>query len=174
VKTEQSSDQQQEIFMRTSRWAVTSLALAVLTGLTIGRSSVANPNPPVDNDFTVTIPAGELCTFGVEIAATGKAKTLDLPGDRFIFTSPGLFATLTNLSDPSKKVQLNITGAFHQTTEPNGNVVTVSTGRSLLGDPQAGFVLAIGRFSFVFDAGGNLIQPLQGKGQLQDVCAMIA
>jgi hypothetical protein len=34
-------------------------------------------------------------------------------------------------------------------------------------------VLAIGNFSFVFDAGGNLIQPLEGKGQLIDACALI-
>ena len=51
--------------------------------------------------------------------------------------------------------------------------VTESTGRSLLFDPQAGFVLAIGNFSYVFDAGGNLIQPLEGLGQLIDACAMI-
>jgi hypothetical protein len=93
---------------------------------------------------------------------------------RFIFTSPGLKATLTNLDDPSKQVTLNITGAFHQTTEPDGSIVTVSTGRSLLGDPQTGFVLAIGNFSFVFDGEGNLIQPLEGQGQLIDACALIA
>jgi hypothetical protein len=71
-------------------------------------------------------------------------------------------------------VTLNITGAFHKTTEQNGSVVTVVTGRNLLFDPQAGFVLAIGKFSFVFDVAENLIQPLDGQGQLRDVCAMIA
>jgi hypothetical protein len=53
-------------------------------------------------------------------------------------------------------VKLNITGTFHQTTEGDGRIVTVITGRSLLGDPEAGFVLAIGNFSFIFDADGNL------------------
>jgi hypothetical protein len=71
-------------------------------------------------------------------------------------------------------VTLNVTGAFHQTTTRDGSVVTVTTGRSLLFDPQAGFVLAIGHFSFVFDADQNLIQPLEGQGQLVDACALIA
>jgi hypothetical protein len=95
-----------------------------------------------------------------------------LPGGRFIFTSPGLTATLTNLEN-EKQMRLNITGAFHQTTLENGDVVTVATGRNFLGDPEAGFVLAKGRFSFVFDAEGNLVQPLAGKGKLTDVCALL-
>ena len=104
----------------------------------------------------------------------GKGKTIELRGDRSIITSPGLDATVTNLDNPSKRVTLNITGVFHQTTKGDGSLVAVVTGRNLLFDPDAGFVLAIGRFSFVFDASGNLIQPLRGKGQLIDVCALIA
>jgi hypothetical protein len=159
--------------MRKFRRTAIALALAALTSFTTERFALAAPNPPEEIDFTQTIPAGDLCAFGVELSGTGKAKTIELPGKRFIFTSPGLDATLTNLDDPSKQVTLNVTGAFHQTTEGDGSVVTVTTGRSLLGDPEAGFVLAIGHFSFVFDAEGNLIQPLAGKGQVIDVCALI-
>ena len=79
---------------------------------------------------------------------------------------------MTNLFN-SHQVTLNVTGAFHQTTEANGDVVTVVTGRNLLGDPEAGFVLAIGNFSFAFDANNNLIQPLAGKGTLTDICGLI-
>ena len=146
--------------------------MGLALGLAFGRLSVAAPNPPEDVDQTITIPAGGVCPFGVEVLLSGKAKTIDLPDDRFIFTSPGLDATLTNLDDPSRQVTLNITGAFHQTTEQDGSVVTRSTGRSLLFDPQAGFVLAIG--NFVFDADGTLMQPLEGQGQLIDACALIA
>ena len=89
-----------------------------------------------------------------------------------IVTSPKLFATITNLSDPSKNVTLNITGAFHQSTQ-NGNAVTVVTGRNLLTDPDAGFVLAIGTFSFIFN-GPNLVQPLLGQGQLISVCNLVS
>jgi len=146
-------------------------------GLAFGQSVVAGPNPPPqDVDPTpFVIPAGSVfgeCAFDVEAAFTGKAKTIDLPGDAFIFTSPGVHVTLTNL-DNLKQVTLNITGVFHQTIKANGDVVTVVTGRNLLGDPVAGFVLAIGNFSFVFDAGGTLIQPLKGKGKLTDVCGLI-
>jgi hypothetical protein len=101
----------------------------------------------------------------------GKAKAIDLPGDAFVFTSPGLKATLTNLSN-SHQVTLSVTGAFHQTTRTNGDVVTVVTGRNLLGDPFAGFVLAIGTFSFVTN-GDTLVQPLAGRGQLISVCGLI-
>jgi hypothetical protein len=56
----------------------------------------------------------------------------------------------------------------------NGDVVTVLTGLNVAGDPEAGFVLAKGRFSYVFDADGNLIQPLQGEGQLIDICTLLS
>ena len=152
-----------------------SSVLAVLAlGLTFGRPSVAAQNRPQDVNETISLPAGEVCAFGVELVLIGKTKTIELRGDRSIITSPGLDATLTNLDNPSKRVTLNITGVFHETTKGDGSLVAVVTGRNLLFDPDAGFVLAIGRFSFVFDASGNLIQPLRGKGQLIDVCALIA
>jgi hypothetical protein len=50
----------------------------------------------------------------------------------------------------------------------------VVTGLNLLGDPDAGFVLAKGNFSFVFDKDGVLIQPLEGEGQLTDVCELLS
>jgi hypothetical protein len=112
------------------------------------------------------------CPFPINVTVSGLAGTIELPGDRFIFTSPRLRAVITNLTDLSKTVELNIPGAFHQTTEPNGDVVTVVTGRNLLGDPVAGFVVAIGTFSFIFN-GETLVQPLAGTGQLIDVCGLI-
>lgn len=113
------------------------------------------------------------CEFPVRLEYSGKAKTLQLPGERFIFTSPDLTATLTNL-DTGEQETVVITGAFHRTTLENGDVVTEATGRNLLGDPEAGFVVAVGNFSFVFDAEGNLIQPLSGDGQLIDVCELLS
>ena len=152
-----------------------SSVLAVLAlGVTLGPPSVAAQNRPQDVNETVPLPPGTACPFEVELLLIGKTKTIEHRGDRSIITSPGLNATLTNLDNPSKQVTLNITGAFHETTKQDGSVVTVVTGRNLLLDPDAGFVLAIGRFSFAFDASGNLIQPLNGKGQLIDACALIA
>ena len=53
-------------------------------------------------------------------------------------------------------------------------MVTEVTGRNLLGDPEAGFVIAIGNFSYVFNEKGKLVQPLTGEGQLIDVCGFLS
>lgn len=48
------------------------------------------------------------------------------------------------------------------------------TGRNLLTDPFAGVVLAIGNFSYAFDADGNLTQPLKMQGgTLTNLCASL-
>jgi hypothetical protein len=113
------------------------------------------------------------CEFPILLEYSGKASTLELPDGRFTFTSPKLTATLTNL-ETGEQVTLTITGAFHQTTLENGDVVTVVTGSNLLGDPEAGFVLAKGTFSYVFSEKGKLVQPLEGEGQLTDVCELLS
>jgi hypothetical protein len=148
--------------------AATLLALMVAAP----NATIAAPNPPTPVDETPFSFPG--CEFSVLIELSGKAKTIELSGERTIFTSPGLNVTLTNEDNPENQVTLNITGAFHQTVRENGDVETVVTGRNLVFDPEAGFVLAIGRFSFVFDAEGNLVQPLQGTGQLIDVCNLLS
>jgi hypothetical protein len=133
--------------------------------------------PPQDISGTIIIPAGGVfgeCAFPVQFDLKGKASQINLPGGRIIVTAPMQNATLTNLNNPTKTVTLNITGVLHQSTASNGDIVTVVTGRNLLGDPDAGFVLAIGSFSFTFDKNGNLIHPLAGTGQLIKVCPLIS
>jgi hypothetical protein len=142
------------------------------TELARAGSGRGSPPVPVSGSFIVRGGSVPGCDFDVEVSFSGLAGEIDLPGNRFIFTAPQLTATLTNLQN-GRSVTLSITGAFHQSTDQNGNVTTVATGRNLLGDPVAGFVLAIGDFSFVFDSNGNLIQPLTGQGQLIDVCSLI-
>jgi hypothetical protein len=161
--------------VRQSRLLVTSLVLVIWTGIGTGGLAAQNNNgPPTDQSFTITLEAGQACAFPVSIVGNGKMNTLTLPGDRTIMTSPGLNATITNLADTSRQLQnVNITGASHIATEPDGSTVYAFTGRNLNLDPVAGFVLAIGRFSIVFNAAGDLIQPLKGNGQLIDVCALI-
>jgi hypothetical protein len=152
---------------------VASALLAMLVALPM--ASAQNGGAPQDVEQIYDLPAGAVfgnCDFPVTLVLSGKGKTIDLPGDRFIFTSPGLTATLTN-AETGEEATFGITGALHQATRESGDVVTVVTGRNLLGDPQAGFVLAMGRFSYVFDAGGELIQPLSGKGRLVDVCTLV-
>jgi hypothetical protein len=150
------------------------LALVVAAPMVAAQSNGGKPKD-VD-EAPINLDSGAIfgnCAFPVRLKYSGKAKTLQLPGRRFIFTSPELTATLTNV-ESGKQETVVITGAFHQTTLENGDVVTEATGRNLLGDPQAGFVVAVGNFSYVFDADGNLIQPLTGDGQLIDVCELLA
>ena len=155
------------------------LALIVAVPTAFAQSQGGAPQP-VDETPFVLPPLGDpnalpaACEFPVSIEATGKQKVIELPGGPTIFTFPGYFVTLTNVDDQTKQVTLNVTGSLHQTILENGDVVTVVTGRNLLGDPEAGFVLAEGRFSFVFDSEGNLIQPLTGEGQITDVCGLLS
>ncbi len=154
--------------------AAVSVILALIVAVPIASAARQEPPFPVEQDFVLEPGAvfGN-CDFPIRFQLSGKGQTLALPGNRFIFTSPGLTATLTNLTT-GKQETLSITGAFHQTTLENGDVVTVATGRNLLGDPEAGFVLAIGNFSYVFDKKGKLIQPLSGEGQLIDICGLLS
>ncbi len=150
------------------------LALVVAAPMVSAQSQGGKPQDvdeePIDLDSGAVF--GN-CDFPVRLEYSGKAKTLQLPGERFILTSPKLTATLTNL-DTGEQERVVITGAFHQTTLDNGDVVTKATGRNLLGDPEAGFVVAVGNFSYVFDENGNLVQPLTGEGQLIDVCELLS
>jgi hypothetical protein len=134
--------------------------------------------PPTDIDPTPFLITRELfgpgaCEFAVLATQGGKQKAIELPGERTIFIFPANTITLTNVLNGNQATYV-ITGSFHQTTLANGDVVTVATGRNALLDPEAGFVIAIGDFSYVFDAAGNLIQPLQGTGQQIDVCEVLA
>lgn len=167
---------------------VLMMVVGVLVALVVAAPVVAaQPNGGAPQDIDeflaelgqenpVTLDPGAVfgnCDFPIRFEQNGKAKTLELPGGRFVVAFPGLAATLTNLQT-GDQVRLNITGASHQSTLDNGDVVTVVTGRNLLGDPEAGFVLAKGRFSFVFDKDGNLVQPLAGKGTLTDICGLLS
>ena len=148
------------------------LALVMAAPMVLAQS---NSGKPTEVDTAIDLDSGAVfgyCDDPISLVYKGKAKTIELPGGRFIFTSPELTATLTNLESKEQETVV-ITGAFHQTTLENGDVVTEATGRNLLGDPKAGFVVAVGNFSYVFDAEGNLIQPLEGEGQLIDVCELL-
>ena len=134
----------------------------------------AEPNRPEELDYVLHLAAGEACEFPIDIHLTGKTKTIEQPGDRVLVIAPGQEIVVTNVDDPSKQVTLNITGSFHTTTEADGTVRTKATGRNALFDPIAGFVLAIGNFNYAFDANGNLIEPLNGKGRVLDICEMVA
>ena len=162
------------------------LALSVILALVVAAPTVlaqsdngVAPSPhPFSGTFTVN--PGDFpgtCDFPMLFEVSGKEKRITLPDGTLIITSPGLDVTATNLQN-GEQARFSITGTFFETTAENGDVTTVVTGRNLLFDPDAGIVLLSGNFSFVFDAEGNLIKafddPPAGKGQLIDVCALLA
>jgi hypothetical protein len=136
------------------------------------RTSAKAQGRPTDVDetpFTV-----DFCGFPLVVQLSGKAKPIELPGGRMIMTSPGLTVTLTNPAS-GRQETVNITGALHQRILENGNLEIVQTGRSALFSPEVpGLVLIIGRFTYVLDAEGSIVQPLQGTGQLIDLCELLS
>jgi hypothetical protein len=160
------------------------LAISVILALTMAAPTVLAQSDngiapePVSADFTVDPDAeGGSCAFPLHLDVSGKGKEITQPDGSLIITSPGLDVTATN-ETTGEQARFSITGTFFETTNPeNGDVTTVVTGRNLLFDPDAGIVLLSGNFSFVFDAEGNLIQSFEdtdGKGQVIDVCALLA
>jgi len=134
----------------------------------------AGGSPPTDAGFTFDIPAGAGCDFPVNWTVTGKSSFIALPGDRFIITAPKQKVVVTNLDIPSNSVSFVVTSAFHASTDSNGDLIFVATGRSLFGDPVANTMLfGTGNFSWRFDPVNSALLDFSGTGQLVDVCAMI-
>jgi hypothetical protein len=163
------------------------LALGVLMALFVAAPTVLarsdNGTAPVPFTDVRTVEPGDAggsCDdppFTLQLDLSGKGKDITLPDGSHIFTSPGLFVTATNLDTPENQATFSITGAFHVTTAANGDVTYKITGRNLLSDPDAGYVLLSGNFSFVFDKNGNLIQSFEdtdGNGQVIDVCELLS
>ena len=132
---------------------------------------------PIQNDSDLGSPASFGCDFPVLIELTGKAKTIELPDGGFIFTSPGLDVTVTNVDTPENQITFNVTGSiFKSAPDDNGIVDYVITGRNLALDP-AGVFLNIGRFTYTLDESVSpvvVVKPQEGKGQAIDVCELLS
>src|SRR5215212_6062965 len=158
---------------------VVLMALSVVLALALAAPVVsAQPNKGASGDAsgTIVINPGDYpgsCDFPFSLDLSGKGKTMQLPDEGLILTSPGLDVTITNLEAPENRATFNITGSVHQSTLEDGSVVTVLTARNFAIHPVAGTTIVVGRFSYTFDAEGNLIQPQTGTGQSTDVCALL-
>ena len=141
-----------------------------------GKGPVDAGGAPIDAGFSLLINPGDFpgtCSFPVLLETDGKGKTIELPNGTFLATSPGLNATLTNTETGAQETY-NVTGSVRTLPVKDGIAVTELRGRNLTIDPQAGFVVVAGNYSFAFDEEGNLVQPLSGNGQLIDVCEALA
>jgi hypothetical protein len=146
-----------------------ALALAIV--LVAARDVSAAPPEPVNDTFTVE---EGVCDFAVDAEVSGKTKFIELPGGRFIATSPGARITLTNEEEPTHHVTYVITGALHGKDLESGDLLLVVTGRNLLFDPSYGMLLTIGHFSQVVDLEAETATPPEGKGRVIDVCQRLA
>ena len=154
------------------------LAAVALLSFSLAPVVLAQAGAPEDVDETPFVLKKRAvfgnCAFPVEVQFSGAGKQITLPDGSFIATSPGLKVTLTNTETGTSET-FSITGSFDVTTDPEtGYVTTTSRGTSLLGDPEAGFVIATGNFSFVVDEKGKLVEPLSGEGELTDVCEALS
>jgi hypothetical protein len=145
-------------------------ALALALVLVASRDASAAPPEPINDAFTVR----GVCDFPVRLQVSGKAKVIELPGERLIGISPGVRITAINIREPAHRVTYVTTGAAHITDLPSGAFTFVATGRNLLFDTSFGMLLTMGRFTFVIDPEEGIVSPLRGKGRVIDVCQRLA
>jgi hypothetical protein len=128
-------------------------------------------SPPTPVDVTLILPG--ICGFDVQVEIRGMQGAISLPGGNFLVTSPGQFATFTNLSNPSKSMTLNVAGPGMVSTDENGNTIIEAHGHWGFFGPSLGIELVIGDFEVVLDKNGNVIQGTTGNGKIIDVCELI-
>jgi hypothetical protein len=145
-----------------------ALALTVAL-LVLPKAASAAPPEPVN--FTETL-GPEYCGFPVLYEVSGKNKAIELPNGDVLFKNPGVRVTLTNL-ETGEQVTYVATGSARLTELEGGDLLLVTTGRTVLSNPSIGVLVPIGRFTFVIDEEGNFSQPT-GNGRLLDACAQLA
>jgi hypothetical protein len=135
-------------------------------------SAKGGGSPPTGVNFTETFSG--ICSFDIQVTTIGKEGVIFLPDGGLLINAPTTFATLTNLSNPSKSVTLNITGPAKFSPVQNSEVTGTLLGRGLFIDPSVGLRLLIGEWTYVFDANtGAILQTPAGMGQNIDVCGLL-
>ena len=158
------------------------LVVGILSALVVAAPMVSaqSDNGAAPQEYTVTYGPEVLaqfpghCSFPMQLEVSGKTKTIEQGNGGIIITSPGAFATVTNLAN-GEQAMFNITGSAHKSTLDNGNVKTVMTGRNFALDPVVGTFVSIGRFTFINDPTDTTnVVPVSGEGQMIDVCALLS
>lgn len=155
---------------RTLRACVLAGALALAVALVATKAASAEPPEPVT--FPPLELGEEYCGFPVLYEVSGKTKVVNLPSGDTLFKNPGGRVALTNL-DTGEQATYVATGTIRLTESENGELLLVTTGRTVLSDENIGILVPIGRFTLVIDEDGHFSQPT-GKGRLIDACARLA
>ena len=155
------------------------LVLAALSLPAAQLQAQGRGGPPTPVNFTETFSG--LCSFDILAQVTGKAGVISLPDGGFIFTAPAQFVTMTNLSDTTKSVTLNLTGTEKDSpVQQDGTFTQTFRGRNGVAfGPFApspftnGFFFFIGTWTVVRDANtGHAIQ-VTGSGQVINMCDLL-
>jgi hypothetical protein len=157
--------------------SVAAVSLLMLTAA-LSTPGAATGAPPSPVDQAETFAAGEACPFPIKVAFKGKGGAIDLPNNpnfSGIATSPNLRVTVTNLTDPTRTVTVNATGAFRFTTRPDGSLDIVAGGRNFLyGVPEVGAtaLATTGPIKVKVVNGEIAAMDLSGA-RVRDICAEI-
>jgi hypothetical protein len=158
---------------------LTGLTSLVLTAALLTPGASATGAPPTPVSTTQTFAAGEACPFPIEVVSEGKSGFADLPNNPQFFgisTSPDLRITVTNLSDPSKTVTVNATGAFRLIALPDGNIKILAGGQNFLyGVPEVGATaLATTGPIEVLAVNGEIAEMDLSGARVRDLCLELA
>ena len=152
-------------------FALGMLASPLIQG--VSAQSQGRGSKPVPVSYSQIVTASTIqCGFDVELSFSGKSGFINLPGDRITLTSPAFNVSVTNLSDPTKSVSLNITGVIRLSPQGSNTLVTF-TGRNLLTEPGVGLFLLIGHYTLLVDSNNNTVRELSGTGQVIQVCDLL-
>src|SRR3954454_19038981 len=143
------------------------LPLGLLVATAVGALVVAHaaPTVPGGSTFTLTFPAGEICSFPISLTVSSNAKMYDSGQGVIVATGPTV-ATVTNLASTTSQTY-NISGP-----ELAGNV---DVGPWLIFQPASRnvgppfLILTHGRVTFTPI---NTIDRV--RGNVTDVCAALA
>ena len=158
------------------------LMVGILSALVVAAPMVAaqSDNGGAPQEYSVTYGPEVIaqfpghCSFPMQLEVSGKTKTIYQGNGGMIITSPGAFATVTNLAN-GEQATFNVTGSSHKSILENGNVQTVMTGRNFALDPVAGTFVSMGRFTYVNDPTDTInVVPVSGNGRMIDVCALLS
>ena len=162
--------------------ALLASSMAALLIAALAPGAMANPPTRVPSmpiaDFTLT----DSCSFPVlvHIDTNKEVTTTFTDGHRLV--TGALKATLTNTTDPSKSLNVNISGPGTFTSLANGETLQKSVGPWLfffspnqLGPGTPGrLILTTGTVTAILDSNGNLTEFTHTNGTTTDLCTQLA
>jgi hypothetical protein len=147
-----------------------ALVPGIIAAALVALATPAAAAPPGDATATYRYPAGRACDFPVTVTLGGRMKVLTFDDGRQIITAPGETMTARNDLTGASTTHL-ITGTQHRQTQSDGSVLVAYAGRNGAVDPEFGLIVMVGRFT----ATERFLSqtPVEGNGQIIDVCAEI-